>query len=111
SYVPSPYSIYEGIRKLPPGHYLEVTAADENLPEPIAYWNIADKARDGRENPFEGHPDAAVDALEELLLDAVGIRMAADVPLGAFLSGGYDSSTVVALMQQQSARPVKTFSI
>jgi len=111
SYVPGPYSIYDGIQKLPPGHYLEMAAGDADLPEPVAYWELADKARQGRDQPFEGSPDAGVDALEELLLDAVGIRMAADVPLGAFLSGGYDSSTIVALMQRQSARPVKTFSI
>lgn len=111
SYVPGPYSIYDGVQKLPPGHYLEIVAGDVNLPEPVAYWDIADKARQGRDQPFEGSPEAAVDALEELLLDAVGIRMAADVPLGAFLSGGYDSSTIVALMQRQSSRPVKTFSI
>ncbi|HEV7342663.1 MAG TPA: asparagine synthase (glutamine-hydrolyzing) [Sphingopyxis sp.] len=111
SYVPGPYSIYDGIQKLPPGHYLEIAAADVTLPEPVAYWDIADKARQARAQPFEGSPDAAVDALEALLLDAVGIRMAADVPLGAFLSGGYDSSTIVALMQRQSSRPVKTFSI
>lgn len=111
NYVPGPYSIYHGINKLPPGHYVEIGVDDGDAAEPIAYWDIADKARDGRENPFAGSPEAAVDRLEELLLDAVGIRMAADVPLGAFLSGGYDSSTIVALMQRQSARPVKTFSI
>lgn len=111
SYVPGPYSIYDGIQKLAPGHYLEIAATDVTLPKPVAYWDIADKARQARDRPFEGSPDAAVDALEALLLDAVGIRMAADVPLGAFLSGGYDSSTIVALMQRQSSRPVKTFSI
>jgi asparagine synthase (glutamine-hydrolysing) len=111
NYVPGPYSIFEGIRKLPPGHYLEVGTDDAVPGEPVAYWNIAEKALEGRDAPFVGSPEAAVDALEELLLDAVGIRMAADVPLGAFLSGGYDSSTVVALMQRQSSRPVKTFSI
>lgn len=111
SYVPGPYSIYDGIQKLPPGHYLEIASGDADMPEPVAYWDMANKARHGRDRPFEGSPDAGVDALEELLLDAVGIRMAADVPLGAFLSGGYDSSTIVALMQRQSSRPVKTFSI
>ena len=111
SYVPGPYSIYGGIQKLPPGHYLEMAAGDADLPGPVAYWDIAEKARYARDRPFEGSPEAGVDALEELLLDAVGIRMAADVPLGAFLSGGYDSSTIVALMQRQSSRPVKTFSI
>lgn len=111
SYVPAPYSIYDGIWKLQAGHYLEVAVGDEGLPESVAYWDIADKAREGRNHPFEASPDAAVDALEELLLDAVGVRMAADVPLGAFLSGGYDSSTIVALMQRLSSRPIKTFSI
>lgn len=111
NYVPGPYSIYRGIAKLPPAHYLEIGLDDDPLPDPVAYWEIAEKAQKGRAQPFAGSPDAAVDALEDLLLDAVGMRMAADVPLGAFLSGGYDSSTVVALMQRQSARPVKTFSI
>lgn len=111
NYVPGPYSIYRGIAKLPPAHYLEIGLDDDQLPDPVAFWDIAEKAQNGRAQPFAGAPDAAVDALEDLLLDAVGMRMAADVPLGAFLSGGYDSSTVVALMQRQSARPVKTFSI
>ncbi|QXF11819.1 MULTISPECIES: asparagine synthase (glutamine-hydrolyzing) [Sphingopyxis] len=111
NYVPCPYSIFDGIKKLPPAHYLEVGVDDFVPGEPVAYWDISEKARLGRDHPFAGSPDAAVDALEELLLDAVGIRMAADVPLGAFLSGGYDSSTVVALMQRQSSRPVKTYSI
>ncbi len=111
NYVPTPYSIYSGISKLPPGHYLELGPHNGELPEPIAYWSISEKARLGRVTPFAGSPDESVDALETLLLDAVGIRMAADVPLGAFLSGGYDSSAVVALMQSQSSRPVKTYSI
>ncbi len=111
NYVPGPYSIYDGIAKLPPAHYLEIGPRDRTLPASKPYWDIAEKAREGRDHPFAGSADEAVDALEKLLTDAVGIRMAADVPLGAFLSGGYDSSTVVALMQSQSARAVKTFSI
>lgn len=111
NYVPGPYSIYDGVMKLPPAHYVEVGPDDRAPGEPVAYWDIAQKARDGRENPFAGSAEASVDALGELLGDAVKIRMAADVPLGAFLSGGYDSSTIVALMQAQSPRPVKTFSI
>ena len=111
NYVPGPYSIFNDIQKLPPAHYLEVGVDDTVLPQPVAYWDIAAKAAEGRDRPFSGSAEEAVDALEKLLLDAVGIRMAADVPLGAFLSGGYDSSTIVALMQRQSARPVKTFSI
>jgi asparagine synthase (glutamine-hydrolysing) len=111
NYVPGPYSIYDGILKLPPAHYLEIGLDDRTLPEPVAYWDIAEKAREGRASPFAGSAEASVDALDMLLNDAVKIRMAADVPLGAFLSGGYDSSTIVALMQGQSQRPVKTFSI
>ncbi|UKK85251.1 asparagine synthase (glutamine-hydrolyzing) [Sphingopyxis sp. BSN-002] len=111
NYVPGPYSIYDGILKLPPAYYLEIGPDDRTLPEPVAYWDIAEKAREGHANPFAGSAEASVDALDTLLGDAVKIRMAADVPLGAFLSGGYDSSTIVALMQAQSQRPVKTFSI
>jgi asparagine synthase (glutamine-hydrolysing) len=103
-------SIYTGIQKLLPGHILTVSSA---APEPVvrAWWSGADVAAQGVTHPFAGTPDEAVNALEALLRDAVGQQMMADVPLGAFLSGGVDSSTVVALMQAQSARPVSTFSI
>jgi asparagine synthase (glutamine-hydrolysing) len=111
NYVPGPYSIFDGIQKLPPAHYLEIGVDDAVPQSPVAYWDIAAKAKEGQGKPFSGSAADAVDVLDSLLLDAVGMRMAADVPLGAFLSGGYDSSTIVALMQQQSARPVKTFSI
>ena len=103
-------SIYTGIHKLPPGHLLTVSAA---APEPLLrqWWSGAAVAEQGVAHPFAGTPDEAVDALEALLRDAVAQQMMADVPLGAFLSGGIDSSTVVALMQAQSSRPVRTFSI
>ena len=108
--VPSPHSIYQGIRKLPPGTLLTVS---RQLPDaqPLAYWSGVAVAERGVAQPFTGTPDQAVNALELLLKDAVRQQMMADVPLGAFLSGGIDSSTVVALMQAQSARPVKTFTI
>lgn len=104
------HSIYTGIHKLPPGHLLTVSAA---APEPILrqWWSGAAVAEQGVAQPFAGTPDQAVDAMEALLRDAVAQQMMADVPLGAFLSGGIDSSTVVALMQAQSSRPVRTFSI
>lgn len=104
------HSIYSGIRKLAPGHLLSVSLAQ---PEPVAraWWSGADVAMRGVAQPFAGTPEQAVDALEALLRDAVAQQMMADVPLGAFLSGGIDSSTVVALMQAQSSRPVRTFSI
>ena len=108
--VPSPHSIYQGIKKLPPGTLLTVS---RQLPDaqPLAYWSGAAVAERGVAQPFTGTPEQAVNALELLLEDAVRQQMVADVPLGAFLSGGIDSSTVVALMQAQSARPVKTFTI
>jgi len=114
SYVPAPHSIYEGIYKLMPGHYMRIDLAQVTkhvIPEPILYWQLDDAIAIGRSQPFVGTDDEAVDKLETLLKDAVGRRMVADVPLGAFLSGGIDSSTVVAMMQSQSTRPVKTFTI
>ena len=103
-------SIYSGIQKLAPGHLLTVSQA---RPESVvqAWWSGAEVAARGVAQPFAGSPEQAVDALEALLRDAVAQQMMADVPLGAFLSGGIDSSTVVALMQAQSSRPVRTFSI
>jgi asparagine synthase (glutamine-hydrolysing) len=111
-YVPTPRSIYVGVSKLPPGTYATV---DPTVPGgvvgPTAFWSAEDAIRRGVEDPLDVAPEEAVDRLEALLLDAVGIRMEADVPLGAFLSGGVDSSTVVALMQAQGSRPVRTFTI
>ncbi|GAA3786501.1 asparagine synthase (glutamine-hydrolyzing) [Qipengyuania pelagi] len=109
-YVPAPMCIWHGIRKLPPAHLLEVTAGGYERPDPECYWDLAAIARDGANDPLPDTPDL-VDDLDALLRDAVGLRMEADVPLGAFLSGGVDSSAVTALMQAQSTRPVRTFSI
>jgi asparagine synthase (glutamine-hydrolysing) len=112
NYIPAPYSIYRGIRKLLPGHVLRLTGlrdGDEGAPRP--YWSFAQGVEQGRADPFRGTDAEAVEALDGLLRAAVAGQMVADVPLGAFLSGGVDSSTVVALMQAQSARPVKTFTI
>lgn len=110
SYIPAPYSIYRGIAKLAPGSLLTVSRSN---PEPrlTTYWSGVQTFLAGVAAPFTGSPDQAVDALESVLREAIRIQMIADVPLGAFLSGGVDSSTVVALMQAQSTRPVKTFSI
>lgn len=103
-------SIYDGIFKLAPGHLLSISRA---APEPVvkSWWSGSSVVEWGMANPFTGSPDDAVDTLERLLGDAIGQQMMADVPLGAFLSGGIDSSTVVALMQVQSSKPVRTFSI
>lgn len=112
SYIPAPYSIYKGIYKLLPGHILTLNRADiGSASAPTPYWTARDVAEDGAADPFVGSETEAVEYLDTLLRDAVKLRMVADVPLGAFLSGGVDSSTVVALMQAQSERPVKTFSI
>jgi asparagine synthase (glutamine-hydrolysing) len=111
-YVPSPLSIYRGVSKLPPGAMLTIRAvAPVEIPEPSPYWNAADVARAGMEHPFEGSPEEAADELDGLLRDAVRLRMQADVPLGAFLSGGVDSSTVVALMQAAGSGTARTFTI
>jgi asparagine synthase (glutamine-hydrolysing) len=111
NYVPSPYSIYQGIFKLPPGTLLSVPTAQTPTATPQTWWSLKEVAEEGRANPFVGTEREAVDALEETLQDSVRLRMIADVPLGVFLSGGIDSSTVAALMQTQNSQPVKTFSI
>ena len=114
-YVPGPWSIHRGISKLPGGTRVEIRlpelARTRRLPEPIAYWTAADAVAAGVADPLVAGDDDAVGRLDALLRDAVALRMEADVPLGAFLSGGIDSSTVVALMQAQSDRPVRTFTI
>ncbi len=110
NYIPAPYSIYEGISKLEPGSILSVSLSNPD-PEITKYWDLVDIARKGKAASFAGTPMQAVDELEKLGRSAVYQQMVADVPLGAFLSGGVDSSTIVALMQAQSSRPVKTFTI
>ena len=108
--IPAPYSIYEGIFKLLPGHIAKLSRHSKRL-EIKEYWSAHSVAKQREVLPFEGSNDEAVEQLDKLLRDAVKCRMISDVPLGAFLSGGIDSSTVVALMQAQSDRPVRTFSI
>ena len=109
-YVPAPWSIYRGVRKLPPGTVLTVQGRGPgDGPEPVPYWSARDVAETGTDHRIG--PGEAVEQLDALLREAVALRMVADVPLGAFLSGGVDSSTVVALMQAQSSHPVRTFTI
>lgn len=109
-YVPAPHTIYAEAKKLPPGHLLEWREGSK--PHIEAYWSARKVARSGRTHwaSAPSEPEA-VEQLDTILRDAVKRQMIADVPLGAFLSGGVDSSTVVALMQAQSARPVKTFTV
>jgi asparagine synthase (glutamine-hydrolysing) len=113
-YIPQPYSIYQGIWKLPPGQLLSLPAgaqASSELAGTARYWSAAEVYENGAAAPFRGSGPDAIEELDRLLRDSIRLRMIADVPLGAFLSGGIDSSTVVALMQAESSRPVKTFTI
>lgn len=110
SYIPAPYSIYQDIHKLPPGSILTISL-QQRTPTITPYWLSTNVATQGKQSPFSGTANDAIKALDTLLKDAIQQQMMADVPLGAFLSGGIDSSTVVALMQTQSSRPIKTFSI
>ena len=103
SYIPDPQSIYQKTFKLSPGCKLSLNESNLNSPNPAKYWDIQKIATQAR--PESIHP------IETLLADAVQRRMISDVPLGAFLSGGIDSSLIVALMQQQSTKPVRTFTI
>ncbi|HET9909622.1 MAG TPA: asparagine synthase (glutamine-hydrolyzing) [Anaerolineales bacterium] len=111
-YVPAPHSIYQGVKKLEPGNILTF---DEGMSQTegssLRYWSAREVVERGLQNPFLGSDQDAISELDHLLRASVRDRMIADVPLGAFLSGGIDSSTVVAMMQVQSARPVKTFTI
>ncbi|MVW77972.1 asparagine synthase (glutamine-hydrolyzing) [Bordetella sp. 02P26C-1] len=115
NYIPAPQSIYEGIYKLPPGTWLEVSEADmqgTRVPQHVAYWSAMQMADVGLQTRSSFASDAhATDELEAVLSKAVGGQMLSDVSLGAFLSGGIDSSTIVALMQAQSSQPVRTFAI
>ena len=107
-YVPAPYTIYHGVHKLPPANILTLRLDGEQL---TAYWSAREVAERGVSHPFEGTTEQACDELDALLRESVQQRMIADVPLGAFLSGGVDSSLIVALMQAQSQRAVKTFTV
>lgn len=105
-YVPTPYSIYKHIKKLEPGSYLEVDSLGNQ--QLNYYWQAKSVLLTPK---FSGNYEAAVSLLEQKLKESVRLQMASDVPLGAFLSGGIDSSTVVALMQSQSSKKIRTFSI
>ena len=113
-YVPAPFSIYKDVFKLSPGTFVKFSASSlrpGHLSEPHAYWSFREEAARGLQNPFAGSEREGCDELDRLVRTAVSQQMVADVPLGAFLSGGIDSSTVVSIMQAQCSRPVKTFTI
>ncbi len=114
--VPAPQSIYKNAFALLPGHRLSLKLDNMNpgqnlIPQMIPYWNMAEVITQSRLRMFDGHEATAIRDFENLLDDCVRERMISDVPLGAFLSGGIDSSAVVALMQKQSSRPIKTYTI
>lgn len=111
-YLPAPFCIFKHVRKLPPASFLVLRAGTAFAQaRPAAYWSARKAAEAGARRPFTGSLEEATTELAALLVDAVGKRMIADVSLGALLSGGIDSTTVVALMQAAASRPVKTFCI
>ena len=112
SWVPSPYCIYQGFRKLPPGHWVTIHSQSTlDNTSPHSYWSARSVAEKGGQTPFTGSLEEAANQLDKILRETVGCRMIADVSLGALLSGGFDSTMVVAMMQAMSSHPIKTFSI
>ena len=116
SYIPTPYSIYKGIKKLKAGSILRINLSKSNfkkeiLEEPKTYWSLEDVVINAQKNIYTGNSIEAIDDLNDLLGKSVRDQMVADVPLGAFLSGGIDSSLIVSLMQSQSSVPIDTFTI
>ena len=111
SYIPAPQTIWQTARKLPPGSMLRICVDKPEAVNPRPWWQFQHVAEKAARSVFSGSMEDAVDGLHERLADAVDLRMISDVPLGAFLSGGIDSSVVVALMQSQTSTPVRTFTI
>jgi asparagine synthase (glutamine-hydrolysing) len=110
-YVPAPQSIFQHVIKIPAGHILTIREPRDPLPGSESYWSLRDIARAGFTSRFDGSDDEAIDELDQLLHDAVRRRLQSDVPLGALLSGGIDSSVVVAMMQEAGGRPTRTYTI
>jgi asparagine synthase (glutamine-hydrolysing) len=116
SYIPTPYSIYKGIKKLKAGTILRVNLSKSNimneiLEEPKTYWSLEEVVIESQKNIYTGNSIEAINDLDDLLGKSVRDQMVADVPLGAFLSGGIDSSLIVSLMQSQTSMPIETFTI
>ncbi|HCP78823.1 MAG TPA: asparagine synthetase B, partial [Pusillimonas sp.] len=115
NYIPAPHSIHRNVRKLMPGTYVRYTPdtlRDQFDQQPMTYWSACEVALESVKQPLAFNRDEdALDALDTVLATSIRGQMMADVPLGAFLSGGIDSSLVVAMMQSQCADPVNTFSI
>lgn len=111
SSVPEPYSIYNDIYKLKSGSFLQFCKKENKICRHKEYWSVESIANQNNLPSFNGTVEKAISSLEDLLMDSVGLQMISDVPTGAFLSGGVDSSAIAALMQAQSARKIDTFSI
>jgi asparagine synthase (glutamine-hydrolysing) len=110
--IPAPRSIYKSIFKVPPATLLSLKSRGSTpQTQSMCYWSAKESVLDGIAEPFQGNSEEAVNQLEELLRDSVRLRMSADVPVGAFLSGGIDSSAVVSLMRAENESPIRTFSI
>ncbi|HMO18899.1 MAG TPA: asparagine synthase (glutamine-hydrolyzing) [Oligoflexia bacterium] len=111
SSIPAPLSIYKGISKLTPGHILEISLGANKQEKEISFWSLRKAIENGKRNPFLGKDLEGVLETERILRESVRSQLISDVPLGAFLSGGVDSSLIVSLMQQESSKPVRTFTI
>ncbi|WP_340620482.1 asparagine synthase (glutamine-hydrolyzing) [Xenorhabdus siamensis] len=112
NYIPAPYSIYKDINKLQAGHYAIINQNRKSKDVVIkSYWNFNEIVEYGISNPYQGSDNEAIDHLDSLLRDSITSQMLSDVPIGAFLSGGVDSSIIVSMMKKYSHNPVKTFSI
>jgi asparagine synthase (glutamine-hydrolysing) len=111
--IPAPRTIWRGVRKLLPGHLMTYRAGTKgrDIPPQKAYWSLADAVAAARRDRLSVSAEEMVERLEGVLSEAVATRMVADVPVGAFLSGGVDSSTIVALMQRHASGPVRTFTV
>ena len=113
-FVPAPYSIYKGIYKLSPGNFIEFSIDNvkaRTIPESSKYWSFASIVKKQQSKQFSGSEIDATNQLENLLKKSISGQLLGDVPLGAFLSSGIDSSTIVSLMQHQSSNPINTFTI
>lgn len=111
--IPAPFTVYQGYLKLLPGHMVTIPVESRpgTTPAPRAYWSALVEAESAKLQTLVGSTRELTDGLEKVLLQSVSSRMVADVPVGAFLSGGVDSSLIVALMQKQSTKPIHTFTV
>ena len=113
-YVPAPYSIYKNIYKLKPGTYLTFSKKDlkqKSLPDEKKYWSFDKNSLNQMGNQFKKSENEAIDLLEALLKESISGQLLGDVPIGVFLSGGIDSSSIVSLIQSQSPKPIQTFKM